>query len=153
MKKLLSVLVLTVTFQFAMADGYPVLKVLLKGGISGRVNSVVTDLSQRPGAATWCIDYVQQTLGSFDYSDVEFGSYLQLDVTDYRISHELLEYAEGMIASNILKGTFTREVPDALTGCKRIYVLTWNSKNKFGDKGNITVVKLDSPSCLQSLAS
>ena len=139
--------------QVALANGYPVLKVVLKGGLSERVESVVSDLKNRPGAGTWCFDYVQQTLGNLENDKVEFGSYLILDVTDYRISNELMEYAQNEIIKNHLKGTFTREVPDALTGCKRVYVLTWLSKNKFGDKGSINIIKLDSPSCMQSLVS
>ena len=153
MKKLLSLLVVLSVAQFVFADSYPVLKVVLKGGISGRVESVVTDLKNRPGAGSWCFDYVQQTLGNTDFENVEFGSATKLDVTDYRISNELLEYAQEQINSNHLKGTYTREVPDALTGCKRVYMLTWDSKNKFGDKGSICVVKLDSPVCLQSMTS
>jgi len=153
MKKLFVFLFLTMLSQVVLADGYPVLKVVLKGGISGRVESVVSDLKNRPGAGTWCFDYVQQTLGNLENDKVEFGSYLILDVTDYRISNELMEYAQNEIIKNHLKGTFTREVPDALTGCKRVYVLTWLSKNKFGDKGSINIIKLDSPSCMQSLVS
>ena len=153
MKKLFVFLFLTMLSQVVLADGYPVLKVVLKGGLSGRVESVVSDLKNRPGAGTWCFDYVQQTLGNLENDKVEFGSYLILDVTDYRISNELMEYAQNEIIKNHLKGTFTREVPDALTGCKRVYVLTWLSKNKFGDKGSINIIKLDSPSCMQSLVS
>ena len=153
MKKILSVLFLISVSQFVLADGYPVLKVLLKGGISSRVEAVVTDLKNRPGAGSWCFDYVQQTLGNTDFENVEFGSPAKLDVTDYRISEELLEYAQQQISINHLEGTFTREVADAFTGCKRVYMLTWKSKNKFGDKGSICVVKLDSLSCMQSLAS
>lgn len=153
MKKLFVFLFVTMLSQVVLADGYPVLKVILKGGLSGRVESVVSDLKNRPGAGTWCFDYVQQTLGNLENDKVEFGSYLILDVTDYRISNELMEYAQNEIIKNHLKGTFTREVPDALTGCKRVYVLTWLSKNKFGDKGSINIIKLDSPSCMQSLVS
>ena len=153
MKKLFVFLFLTMLSQVALANGYPVLKVVLKGGLSERVESVVSDLKNRPGAGTWCFDYVQQTLGNLENDKVEFGSYLILDVTDYRISNELMEYAQNEIIKNHLKGTFTREVPDALTGCKRVYVLTWLSKNKFGDKGSINIIKLDSPSCMQSLVS
>ena len=153
MKKLLSLFVLLAVTQFVFADSYPVLKVVLKGGISGRVESVVTDLKNRPGVGSWCFDYVQQTLGNTDFENIEFGSVAKLDVTDYRISNELLEYAQQQISANHLEGTFTREVADIKTGCKRVYMLTWNSKNKFGDKGNICVVKLDSPVCLQSMAS
>lgn len=153
MKKLFVFLFLTMLSQVALANGYPVLKVVLKGGLSERVESVVSDLKNRPGAGTWCFDYVQQTLGNLENDIVEFGSYLILDVTDYRISNELMEYARNEIIKNHLKGTFTREVPDALTGCKRVYVLTWLSKNKFGDKGSINIIKLDSPSCMQSLVS
>ncbi len=153
MKKLFVFLFLTMLSQVVLADGYPVLKVVLKGGLSGRVESVVSELKNRPGAGTWCFDYVQQTLGNLENDKVEFGSYLILDVTDYRISNELMEYAQNEIIKNHLKGTFTREVPDALTGCKRVYVLTWLSKNKFGDKGSINIIKLDSPSCMQSLVS
>ncbi len=153
MKKLLPLFVFLAVTQFVFADSYPVLKVILKGGISGRVESVVTDLKNRPGAGSWCFDYVQQTLGNTDFENVEFGTTTKLDVTDYRISNELLEYAQQQISVNHLTGTYTREVADVVTGCKRVYMLTWNSKNKFGDKGNICVVKLDSPVCLQSMAS
>ena len=131
MKKILSVLFLIATSQFVLADGYPVLKVIMKGGISGRVESVVDDLKDRSGAGSWYFDYVQQTLGNLENDKVEFGSYLKLDVTDYRVSNELLEYAHQEILNNHLKGTFTREVSDVITGCKRVYVLTWSSKNKF----------------------
>ncbi len=150
MKKLLSVLFLMVCSQFVLADGYPVLKVILKGGIGSRVEAVVSDLKNRSGAGNWCFDYVQQTLGNIDNSQVEFGSYLKMDITDYRISNELFEYAQLEISHNHLEGTFTKEVHDVLTGCNRVYVLTWKSKNKFGDKGSINVVKMDTPSCLQS---
>ena len=153
MKKIiLCLFIFSVTYR-AFGDSYPVLKVILKGGISGRIESVVTDLKNRPGAGSWCFDYVQQTLGNTDFENVEFGSIAKLDVTDYRISNELLEYAQQQISVNHLTGTYTREVADIVTGCKRVYMLTWNSKNKFGDKGNICVVKLDSPVCLQSMAS
>ena len=62
MKKILSLLVVLNIAQFVFADSYPVLKVVLKGGLSGRVELVVTDLKYRPGAGSWCFDYVQQTL-------------------------------------------------------------------------------------------
>ena len=130
-----------------------VLKVLLKGGLSGRVEAWVVDLKGRPGAVNWCYDYVQQTLGNTEYEYMEYGSVTKLDVTDYKISGELLAYAQAQISSNHLSGAVSREVVIGVTGDKRVYKLIWNSKNKFGDKGSISIVKLNVAGCLQTLAS
>ncbi len=153
MKKILFLLLINAVSFLVYGSGYPVLNVVLKGGLSGRFISAVTELKERPGAGSWCFDYVQQTLGNIENENVVYSNTSKLDITDYRISNELLEFARQEIINNHLQGTITREVADLLTGCKRVYVLTWSSKNKFGDKGNINVVKLDTPSCLQSSLS
>lgn len=153
MKKILFILLINLISLLVYGSGYPVLNVVLKGGLSGRLNNVVADFKDRSGAGSWCFDYVQQTLGNIENENVVYSNALKLDITDYRISNELLEFARQEIINNHLQGTITREVPDLITGCKRVYVLTWSSKNKFGDKGNINVVKLDTPSCMQSSLS
>ncbi|HAP00900.1 MAG TPA: hypothetical protein DCQ93_03140 [Bacteroidetes bacterium] len=142
MKKIFLLIPFLFVINMVFADIYPVLRVTMKGGIVSKVNFAASDLSNRTGAASWCFNYVQQTLGSVDFQDMQYNNDVKLDVTDYTQSEELMKYAQQQVSTRRFKGSYLKEVNVEGESATRYYKVSWVAHNRFGDKCEIEVERI-----------